>query len=212
MKGQIERDKLAWLHISQNKLAFTLVEALIAASIIGFIGIGLLVSSARKEYFYERTMARIDLQSNARTLLGWIAQDVRQTSSWDIANNNPSPTHVKFRKVIGINTITGGYNYENDYIQYDYSSTNKKVTRSEVDAGGNVLSTLDFGVNIGGIAIEMFSFSTINTSSGAVVPLDKDNLFLSKRLITTIEVKKTIAGSSTEVSVTSNREAKIRND
>jgi type II secretory pathway pseudopilin PulG len=194
-----------------RRRSFTLIEALITAAILSLVGIGLFYAVAKKDSFYDRNMANIDLQAQLRTTLDFIANDVRQTSSWDIANNEPTPTHIKFRKVLGINTLTSGYLYENNYIQYDYSSSEKRITRSIVDASGNIISRLNFGNIVNGIAIDNFSFSTYN-SAGGVVLLNKDDLLYSKKLITAFRVEKKITGSATLVNLSSSEEVKIRND
>jgi len=194
-----------------------LIEALITAALLSVLSVSFFLVIAKKNSFYERNMATVDLQAFSRAVLNMIADDVRQTSSYDIANNNPTATHIKFRKVLGVDTLTGGYNYAVNYTQYDYLLIDKKITRSTVDAGGNIIDTLTFGVSAAGIAIDNFSFATVDASGNTVafsedVQANKQNLLANKKLLATIQVTERISNSSIDVTLSSDREVKIRND
>jgi type II secretory pathway pseudopilin PulG len=217
MKGQTGKGRLFYPRISGAKLSFTLIEALITAAILSVLGVSFFMSITKKDSFYERNMATINLQAFSRSVLNMIANDVRQTSSYDIANNNPTATHIKFRKVLGVNTLTGGYNYDANYTQYDYVSADKKITRSIVDAGGNIIDTLTFGVNAAGIAINTFSFATVDASGNTVTfgedtQANKQSLLANKKLLAAMQVTERISNSSVDITLSLDREIKIRND
>lgn len=99
------REPIRLLPVSRNKIrGFTLVETLFVVFILSVI-IGLFFYAVSVvQLNFNVSSERNNLQSEVRRIIGWIIKDVRQTVSWDIANNNPAPGYIKFRQVTGWDT------------------------------------------------------------------------------------------------------------
>ncbi len=177
------------------------MELLFVAAIFSFI-IGMLLYAMSAGRFTDTlSSARADLQAEVRYVMGWIVKDVRQGVSWDIADtgNNPSPDHVKFRQVTGWDNVNNTFLLSSTYIEYSYDAVSKTITRSTSD--GRVWPAFNY--------VEASPFFTID-SSGAVVPLNKNDLLTSKQLIIYIYgQKQAIGAQNTTYSLT--EEVEIRN-
>jgi len=147
--------------------------------------------------------ARADQQGEVRRTLDWIVNDIRQTVSWEIANNSPSPEHIKFRQVEGWNTATDTFLLSANYIEYTFDINTNTVTRSLVDGSGNTLQSWVFN------NIVQAPFSTIN-SSGLTVPLNSGDLLTSTKIVVLISGQNQIRGKTITYSLT--EEVKIRNE
>ncbi len=113
---------------------FTLVEILIVALTLGVLMAGLFYALIAGESSWSFNAAKIEVQSEVMRAVDWIAKDVRQTVSWNIgsSSNNPSSTHIKFKKVIGYNTAEGGsVALSNNFIEYNYDPDLKTITRTD---------------------------------------------------------------------------------
>jgi len=181
---------------------FTLIELLVVFFILGIILSGLLVSLNVGELSFPLSSAKSDLQAKARLAMKWITKDVRQTTTWDIANNNPTTSYIKFRQVTGLNTTSGDYLLSDDYIEYIYDSNSNRITRNSVDGGGVATRTLAIG-NI----IEAPFYTRYDT----VEEMDEGDLQTNGKLIVVIKGQKQIRGSL-NVSSTLTAEVKIRNE
>ena len=164
------------------------------------------MSLSTGESTFPVNSARIDLQAKARSIVDWVARDVRQGANWDIANNSPSDSHIKFRKVEGIDTGSGNYLLSTDYIEYSYDSGLEKLNRYTVDSGGTILETWEF------TEIVNPPFYTRDASGDKTTDESNfsSNLLNSKKLIIEIsaekEVRRAIVTASLEV------EVKVRNE
>lgn len=164
---------------------FTIIEALLSSVLLAAIFSALFLTLSIGQLSNPVNSARAELQDHARRLLFWIARDVRDTSSGEIAANSPSSDHIKFRQVEGLDTSTGYYILSSGYIEYVYDSTNKKITRNTLDALGNVLQSWVFENITGSPFFTRDSF-------GAVVALNSSYLLSSKKLIVDINVEKSV--------------------
>ena len=124
--------------------SFTLVEILIVVLTLGVLMAGFFYALITGESSWSFNAAKIEVQSEVRRAVDWIAKDVRQ--SWDIgrSNNNPSSTHIKFKKVIGYNTAGGGsVALSNNFTEYTYDSGLKTITRTELSPDGSCVQNPD---------------------------------------------------------------------
>ncbi len=113
---------------------FTIVEILIVALTLGVLMAGLFYALITGESSWSFNAAKIEVQSEVRRAVDWIAKDVRQTVSWNIgsSSNNPSSTHIKFNKVTGYNPEGGGsVTLSNNFIEYNYDPDLKTITRTD---------------------------------------------------------------------------------
>ena len=132
---------MAYLRVlPRNNRGFTIVEVLSVAFILIVVFAALFITLTTGEFSNAVSSAKADLQANVRTAVNSIVKDVRQTSIIQINNsdNNPSGTHIKFKKVIGINNTTGGYDFSGNYIDYNYDQNLSTLTRSEIDASSSI--------------------------------------------------------------------------
>ncbi|KPK98577.1 MAG: hypothetical protein AMJ95_03550 [Omnitrophica WOR_2 bacterium SM23_72] len=185
---------------------FTIVEVLCSAIVISFIVGVLFYALSSGEYSRTASAAKIDVQSEVRRSMDWIARDVRQAVSWDIADtsNSPSDTHIKFRKVEGWNTTSELLLLSNNYTEYTYNTSNHTVIRRLSDSSNNTIQTWTLN------NIQQAPFYTVN-SSGSVVPLNDGDLLTSRKLILVINGTKPIKGSL-NATATLTEEVKIRNE
>lgn len=182
------REPMRSLPVLRNKIrGFTLVETLFVAFILSVItGIFFYAVNAVQLSFTIGS-AKNNLQSEVRRTIGWIVKDARQTVSWDIANNNPTPSYIKFRQVTGWDTTNNTFLLSNYSIEYVYNSFNNTITRRTSDLSNNTIGTWIFNDVIAS------PFFTIN-SSGSIVPLNNSDLLTSKQLIITISGESQVQG------------------
>lgn len=192
------------LRVLRNKIkGFTLVETLFITLILGVI-IGVFFYAVNAVQFsFTLSSARGSLQSEVRRTIGWIIKDTRQAVSWDIANNSPTPSYIKFRQVTGWDTVNNTFLLSDYCIEYTYSAVNKTITRRTSDLSNNPIGTWTLN------NITAVPFSTIN-SLGEIVPLNDSDLLTSKRLVITISGEGQVLGlQNTTYSLT--EEVQIRN-
>jgi len=164
---------------------FTIIEVLLAAVLLAAILSALFLTLNVGQLSNPINSARVELQDNVRRLLYWIARDVRDTSSGEIAANSPSSEHIKFRQVQGLDTATGYYILSTSYIEYAYDAENKKITRNSLDSTGSILQSWTFE------NITQPPFFT-RDSLGAVVPLSQSYLLSNRKLIVDINAEKSV--------------------
>ncbi|PIQ88027.1 MAG: hypothetical protein COV73_01020 [Candidatus Omnitrophica bacterium CG11_big_fil_rev_8_21_14_0_20_43_6] len=166
----------AWRNKTEG---FTLVEVLLAAVILSVI-IGVSVYAMNAAHIsFNLTLASKSLQSEVRSTVGWIVKDARQAVSWDLANNNPTPSYIKFRQVTGWDTANNTFSLSNYYIEYTYNFVDHTIIRRTSDLSDNTIGVWTLN------NVNNLPFSTLN-SSGDIVPLNNSDLLTSKRLIVTV--------------------------
>ncbi|MCM8796721.1 MAG: hypothetical protein NC923_02405 [Candidatus Omnitrophica bacterium] len=146
---------------------------------------------------------KANLQASLRYALDWIVKDVRQSVSWDVANNKPSSSYIKFRQVQGWDTTADTFLLSSYYLEYIYDPNAHTITRRLSDATNNTLQTWVFH------NITQPPFSTVN-SSGTIVALNSTDLLTSRVLIIQISGE-TQVNIHTSTSYTLTGEVKIRN-
>lgn len=151
----------------------------------------------------DLSSAKVAAQSQARRVSDWLSRDLRQAVVWDLANNSPSTTHIKFRPVSGWDIAGNTYQLDADYIEYNYDANAKTITRKSLNGAGAVLNSWVFN------DIITPPFFT-RDSSGDLIDLDS-SIGTSKKIVTLISVNKVSErGVSLTVSLTT--EIKIRNE
>jgi len=147
--------------------------------------------------------AKVLAQSQARMVLDWVNRDLRQTVVWELANNNPSPVHIKFRPVLGWDIGLNTYQLAGTYIEYVYDPALRTLTRNIVNSAQVVLQSWVFN------DIMSQPFFTRN-SLGNIVPLD-NSVGTSKKVITLISVTK-VSNKGVLQTASLTTETKIRNE
>lgn len=152
---------------------------------------------------HDISSAKVLAQAEARRVSDWVGRDLRQAVAWDLANNTPSLTHIKFRPVLGWNITGDTYQLDTNYIEYNYDINAHTLTRNLLDGLGAVLNSWEFS------DIMAQPFFT-RDSSGNLIPLD-NSVGTSKKIITVISVNK-ISNKGKSLTVALTTETKIRNE
>jgi hypothetical protein len=139
----------------------------------------------------------------------WIVKDLHQAISWNLAsivnpNNNPATTHLKFNLWVW-NTNTNTWDLSADYIEYNYDSVSKKLTRTYYNDTTKNSMVLEFN----DIIEEPFYTTYIGVSDPGNV-LEADQLRNNRKLIIVISGQKLVRGSL-YVPFNLKTEVKIRN-
>lgn len=186
-----------------NKRAFTIIEVLIAGFIGAFMVTALFYILNSVQSINDLSSVKVAAGSQARRASDWISSDLRQAVVWDIANNSPSATHIKFRPVLGWDIAGGTYQLSSDYIEYNYDAASARLTRNLVDGAGAVLSSWVFN------DITAPPFFT-RDGAGALIALD-NSVGTSKKVVTLISINK-VSDSGVNSSASLTAEIKIRNE
>ncbi len=168
------------LRVLRNKLrGFTLVETLWVALILGVItGIFFYATNATQLSF-NVSSARGRLQSEVRRTIGWIINDTRQAVSWDIANNSPTSSYIKFRQVTGWDIVNNTFLLSDYYIEYTHNAVDHTIVRRKSDLSDNTMGLWTLN------NVDAAPFFTVN-SLGEIVPLNNSDLLTSKQLVITV--------------------------
>lgn len=183
--------------------AFSIIELLVVC-LVGSVIVGVLFYALSSgQNVNDISSTKVLAQSESRRVVDWITRDLRQTVVWELANNNPSPVHVKFRPVLGWDIATNTYQLGSTYIEYNYNSVTRQITRNIVNSAEVILQSWVFN------DIMTQPFFTRN-NLGNIIPLD-NSVGTSKKVITLISVTKVSnKGVSQNASLTA--ETKIRNE
>lgn len=186
-----------------NRRAFTIIELLISA-LIGSLIVGILfyVLSSGKDV-NDVSSAKVQAQSQARRVIDWVSRDLRQTVVWDLANNDPSPVHIKFRPVLGWDITANTYQLGVNYIEYSYDINTNTLTRNLLNSAGSVLRSWVF------TDIINQPFFTLD-SLGNLIPLDS-SVGTSRKVVILISVRK-VSDKGLNLTVSLTAETKIRNE
>jgi len=186
-----------------KKRAFTIIEVLLV-SLIGALIVGALFFILYTgTNINDISSAKVIAQSQARRASDWVNKDLHQAVVWDLANNAPSPTHIKFRPVLGWNIAGDTYQLDTNYIEYNYDVNSRKLTRNLLNGAGAVLNSWEFG------DVMTQPFFT-RDSFGNLIGLD-NSVGTSKKIITVISVNK-VSGKGVSLTVSLTTETKIRNE
>ena len=183
------------------KKGFTLIEILVSAFIMILLMGSFFMALNLGQIIGPKTSAKVDLQANVRQIVDRITRDSRQTTTYEIANNNPSGIHMKFRLVQGYQS--GNFVFSNNYIDYSYNEDTDILIRSIRDQDDNELSKLEYR------DITESPFYVVNASN-QVVALNGTDLLITTRLVVKISAQSQVRGGN--ISFTLQAEAKIRNE
>ena len=118
-----------------NKIkGVTLVEALIVVSTLSVLMAGLFYALNAGQSSWSFNAAQAEVQSEVRRAADWITNDVREARRVDIGSgsNNPTSTHIGFKKVTGYDTSGGGQAILSSNIyEYTYDPGLKTITRTD---------------------------------------------------------------------------------
>jgi len=186
--------------LPRDSRGFTIVEVLSVGFILIVVFTALFITLTTGEFSNAVSSAKADLQANVRTAMNSALKDVRQTSLIQINSNAPTPTHIKFKKITGIDNATGNYSLSDNYIEYTYDPASLSLSRDEVDAGGAVLKSQVFN----DITEDPFYSDT-------GVPLAAGGILSSKKLVVVISGQGHVRGNL-DLSFSLTEEVKIRNE
>jgi hypothetical protein len=163
---------------------------------------GLFSSLAVSSYSQAVGSSRLDLQADVRRTLDWTTKDIRQAISWDICNNSPSATYIKFHLWTWDQT-THTFSLTNELIEYEYDANARTLTRRLVDSGGTVLESWVF-----------YNISAPPFYTAYISPSDNEfktgDLLTNKKLIVVITAQKNVR-VSTDIRYSLKEEVRIRN-
>lgn len=198
-----QRAFLCPLTLLNNQRAFTIIEVLVAALIGSFVvGVLFYILSTGRDA-NDLSSVKVAAQAEARRVSDWINKDLRQTVVWELANNSPSPTHIKFRPVLGWDIAGNTYQLDTNYIEYNYNAGAQALTRNLVNGAGAVLNSWVFSDII---AQPFFT----RDSLGNLIALD-NSVGTSKKVVTLISVNK-ISDKGVSLTTSLTLETKIRNE
>lgn len=187
-----------------KRKSFTLIEILIVTSLLVIILAGILLLFNVGQSSLPRGLAQVEAGSRSRLILNRVVNDLRSAYLADIANNNPSCSYIKFRKVKGIDTSDGNYILAENYIEYSYDQEAESLFYFKKTQEGDVLSTVEYQ------NISQDIFYTLN-SEGNKICLNRDDLNARKFIIVDLVVAEQIAGGG-DVSFSLSQKVKIRNE
>lgn len=174
-----------------KKRAFSLIEILIVALILSVVLASLFLTLNMGYFSSSAGSVKIELQAQVRLAMDWLVKDLRQAISWNITStdNNPTITHLKFN-LWNWNNITNAWDLDSAaYIEYNYDSNLRKLTRISDDGAGNIM-TLEFN----DIIEAPFYTSYVGPADPGNV-LDCDQLRNQRRLIIVLSGRKHVRGS-----------------
>lgn len=185
---------------------FTFIEVFCVAVISSLIITAFFLALNTGGFSKSVSSAKVEVQSEVRRAMDWVAKDVRQAVSWDIAdaNNGPADTHIKFRQVQGWDTNAEALVLTDNYLEYTFEANSNTITRRQSDASNNTIQTWVLR------DITQPPFYT-RDNFGNVVPLNSGNLLTSRKLIIAIAGQKQINGSLNATAALT-EEVKIRNE
>ena len=129
LKGK-GREIFRFLHaLPVNIKSFTIVEILVSALILSVITAGLFMVLNIGEFSNSVSSSKLGLQEKTRRVINWITKDVRQTVGSEIANNDPSSSHIKFKLCLGHDGVSR--QLSSYYIEYTYDGNLDRLTRTD---------------------------------------------------------------------------------
>lgn len=151
--------------------------------------------------------AKADLQAKARNITSQITSDVRQTISWDIANNSPSGSYIKFRLVQGWDAVNktfslldaGGYEH---YAVYSYDSATKTITYTTYLFKSGLQSNVK--------TVTFDNIVAVPFRNRDLTDLTQNELLNNRRITVIISAQTQVRGSL-DINATLQEEVKIRN-
>ncbi|MFH1868539.1 MAG: prepilin-type N-terminal cleavage/methylation domain-containing protein [Candidatus Omnitrophota bacterium] len=203
-------------HISLQRVlpakenGISLVEVLVVMVILSIAMASMFASLSIGEISFPISTAKADLQSKARIIMDWISRDVRQAPVWEIGSNNPSGSHMMFRKVVGFDIPGNVYELEKDslgndiYVDYEYNATDETITRKVIIAGAET-RTWQFS------NITAPPFFTRTLLGNNIVALNQADLGNANAVIITLNSQRQV-GRGYNVPHALTTEVKIRNE
>jgi hypothetical protein len=189
-----------------KKKSFTLIEIIVSSTVLIITLGGIFLTLNIGESSSPLNLSRADIASKARIVISKIVNDLRGAYLADIANNDPSCFHVKFRKVKGVDISEGAHSYDLtvNYSEYFYDQGSGKLLYSQVDPEGTVLSIVEYG----GVGENIFY--TLDSQEN-IVCLNKDDLNNQKFIIINVRIEEqNNSGSVVGTSLT--QKVKVRNE
>jgi hypothetical protein len=119
-----------------NKRGSGLLEALLVTLLIGVLmsGIFVMLNVAQSS---RASAAKMEVRAEVRRCMDWLVNDLRQSLSWSVGSsaNNPTSSHIKFKKVTGYSTAGSGSAVLGNFIEYTYDSASSEITRADLGTG-----------------------------------------------------------------------------
>jgi type II secretory pathway pseudopilin PulG len=185
---------------------YSFLEVLVAALVSGALIGTILLALNSGQLTDALSSAQSELQAEARRSIDWIAQDARQAVGWDMANagNDPSVSHIKFRKVEGWDIANNTFRLSANFTEYGFDANTTTLTRRLSNAANATLQTWIFN------NITQAPFYTLDTSNNTVA-LNSADLLTSTKLLLRIATEKPVRGMF-NATVNMTEEVKIRNE
>lgn len=181
-----------------------IIEVFVTMVILSIILASMLASLSIGRLSFPISSVKTELQSKGRIIIDWIAKDVRQAPTWDIANKTPSGSYMRFQKVVGFNTGLNQYILDPDEVEYIYDANNQTLTRNVI-SGGVATPTWQF------LNVTQAPFFTWHKDDGSIVALKDEHLLDANAIIITLTSQKQ-ARSGHNIPYTLTTEVKMRNE
>lgn len=140
---------------------FSLIEILVTVLILVVIFSGLFFVLNIGRFSSTTSSEKLELQEQVRRVTDWIVKDVRQTVAYQIANNQPSSTHIKFKVCLGHDG--NDRIWSDDFIEYTYDSDLNRLIRADYDTGQIW--------NFDNIIAEPFDIGAVSSNNALVVTI-----------------------------------------
>lgn len=105
--------------------------------------------------------AKLELQEQVRRVTDWIVKDVRQTVAYQIVNNQPSSSHIKFKVCLGHNG--SDRIWSDGFIEYTYDSDLNRLIRADYNTGQIW--------NFDNIIAEPFNITAVSSNNTLIVTI-----------------------------------------
>jgi type II secretory pathway pseudopilin PulG len=186
--GQIEEERRISLLPQSSpvkKKGTTLVEVLIVTIILVAVFFILLLVLNSGYISNSINLTKIQAQEEARRVMDWIVNDIRQTTAAEIKSNSPTSSYLKFR--VYDNYTSGNPVWSSGNITYTYNDGINRLTRLDENTGVTVyfdnITQAPFGVDASWISGSDNNLTvTIDTQRNARGSLINYNLTTEVRI------------------------------
>lgn len=185
------RGVFPYLRALLNNKGLTVVEILIVCFILVVLLAGLLFTLITGQNSFAVTQAKLELQSELRMVIDWIARDLRETIPFDVSGAN-DPSYIPTTGYLRFHLWewqSGGWVISDDFIEYIYDANQETLTRRHTE-NGVVTSTHVFS-NI----IEPPFYTQSQYTGDSVNELNPDTLHSTGRLIIVISGERNVRGT-----------------
>ena len=150
--------------------------------------------------------AKVDIQSDVKTIVDWITRDVRQTKIEKLCLNSPTTDHMKF-PLWDWNNTSLEQTMTDQYVEYEYDSGTQTLTRRFIEGGA-----VSYEQNFTDITMSPFYTSYTDETSNNFDNSSSGTLCSNATRTLIIAIKKEKAVRNTPLNFTMIEQVRIRNE